>query len=107
MAVTFVVLTAAYSGYSRGFALLSGRVAPVRNVPILPTTAVRSRSSQEATDLAIAAFGPGHWAVNAPMRYYDINRGYWIFWREQVRLDDGKNWEFSPVAIITRSKNSK
>ena len=37
MAMTFVVLTAAYSGYSRGFALLAGRVAQVRNVPILPT----------------------------------------------------------------------
>ena len=106
MLITFVLLSVVYLGYSRGFALMAGLVATKRSVPILPVLTDVSKSSRETADLAVLAFGPGHWTTRAPMRYYDVQRGYWIFWQEQTRMAEGKTWEFSPMAIITRSKKN-
>ncbi len=106
MAATFLGLTAGYFGYSKGFAILSARVAPIRSVPILPDGSPTSRGLLESHELAVAAFGPTHWAASAAFCYYDRDRGYWIYWNEHVRIGDGKTWTFTPIAVITRSKTS-
>ena len=107
MTLTFVALMAAYVGYSQGFAILSGYVATVRSVPRLPTIATDSNTKIQTTELAATAFGPDHWAVKAPLRYYVINRGYCIYWRDQVRLQDGKSWELTPIAVVILGKDGR
>lgn len=107
MAMTFLVLAAAYTGYSTGFALLASRIARPRTVPELPKVATQSRSLKDAIALAEEAFGPNHWAVKAELHYYDELRGYWMYYRNQERLDDGKTWEFSPVAVVVQAGKGK
>ena len=107
MAMTFTVLVVAYTGYSTGFAFLASHIARPRTVPVLPTVATQSQSLKDAIALAASAFGPDHWAVKAELHYIMLDRGYWMYYRNQERLDDGKTWEFSPIAVIIRSANGR
>ena len=76
-------------------------------MPVLPTVANQSQSLKDAIALAASAFGPDHWSVRAELHYYDVDRGYWIYYRNQERLDDGKTWEFSPIAVIVKSSKGR
>ena len=104
MAITFALLSAVYTGYTRGFAFVAEQVSTRKTVPMLPVLPGMSRSQKEAADLLVAAFGPDNWAEKAPMSYYDVKRGYWIYWHDYRREADGKTWEFWPAWIITRSQ---
>lgn len=105
--MTFIVLLAAYNGYSRGFAILAGFVAKPRTVPRMVASTAPSDSQKKTREMAAAAFGPDHWSVRAPLTYYDLNRGYCIYYRDQERSADGKTWEFSPVAIVVLGKDGR
>jgi lipopolysaccharide export system protein LptA len=97
-------LTTGHIAYCHIFGILSARVGLPKGIPILPAGPSQSRTAQETTQLALKAFGPGHWAASAKLRYYDTHRGYWIFARDYERQADGKHWEFRPVAVILRSR---
>lgn len=107
MLIAFVLLVAAYGGYTRAFAILASLVERRSDVPKLPPTVAQAQSSKEATDLAVSAFGPDHWAVRAPFRYINRDAGYWLFWENHVRLNEGKTWEFRPVAVIICGKGGE
>lgn len=102
--VIFALLCAGYVGYTFAFTVLVARLGSTRGVPILPTGPTLSRTAQETTDLARIAFGPAHWTVTAKLRYYESERGYWIFAKDYERKPNGKQWDFSPVAVILRSE---
>ena len=100
-------LAAGYFGYSQAFALLSRHVAVPPNVPKLPYDPSPSRSSREASQLALDAFGPGHWASKARIRFYESERGFWIYADDYKRKDNGKRYDFVPFALIWRDRNGK
>lgn len=105
--MTVGVLTACYVGYCSVFGLVVAAVGTKRTVPIIPPSTKPSPSSLETTRLAISAFGPGHWSANSKFRYYDTQRGYWLFYNDQLRHPDGKKWEFWPVAVILRNAKTQ
>ncbi len=105
--VTLGLLLAGYFGYVRGFAVLAGLVGRPLGVPVLPGNPLPSPSAQLAKELAVTAFGPGHWTINAPVKYYDTSRGYWIYAGDFARKDDGKRLEFEPFALIWRTRGGR
>ena len=100
-------LVAGYFGYTQAFALLSQHVATPPNVPRLPYDPSPSRSAKEASQLALDAFGPGHWASKAKIRFYESERGFWIYADDYKRRDNGKRYDFVPFALIWRDRNGK
>ena len=100
-------LAAGYLGYTQAFALLSRHVAIPPNVPKLPYDPSPSRSSREASQLALDAFGPGHWASKARIRFYESERGFWIYADDYKRKENGKRYDFVPFALIWRDRNGK
>lgn len=107
MMATLALIAAGYVGYVQAFALVARRLDRAPDVPVLPHDPLPSRSSREAQTLAVTAFGPGHWATRARIRYYDSYKGYWIFADDYRRLDDGKRYEFKPFALIWRQRNGR
>jgi hypothetical protein len=104
---TFALLVAGYVGYSRGFTLLRDRLGTPRSVPVLPYDPSPSRGEREAIALATTAFGPGHWATRARLKYYLSRRNYFIYTQDYERLDDGKRLELKPFALIWRSRDGQ
>jgi hypothetical protein len=98
------LLGAGYLGYGQAFEWLARRLDRAPSVPLLPFDPSPSRSAREAQTLAVTAFGPGHWATRARIRYYDSYKGYWIFADDYRRLDEGKRYEFRPFALIWRER---
>lgn len=105
IAMTFSLLTAGYFGYVEGFALVADRLDREPDVPVLPYDPSPSRTARETRQLALTAFGPGHWAIHAKIRYYDSQRGYWIFAEDYERKNNGKRFEFHPFALIWKHRN--
>ena len=107
IATTCGVLLAGYVGYTQAFSLLTRHVATPPDVPMLPYDPSPSRSSREASQLALDAFGPGHWASNAKLRFYESDRGFWIYADDYRRSENGKRFDFVPFALIWRDRNGK
>ena len=60
--------------------------------------------------------GPGHWATDKELayRYYNSERGYWIYAKECIRVTeengvryDGKRMRMKPFLLITKSRDGK
>ncbi len=109
IATALGLLIAAYAGYTRLFAVAVARLAPPRAVAgpaALPAAAGRSAGAREAEELAVAAFGPGHWSTTDLIkRYYNVERGYWMYAGDYKRSADGKRVEFRPFAVVLRSRD--
>ena len=69
----------------------------------------RSPLVGEATELAVRAFGAGHWAANPELtlRYYSKSRGFWMYAGSSVREKDGTRWSFTPFAVVWASPDRK
>jgi hypothetical protein len=109
---TFGLLTAGYLGYDRGFALLAARISRAPTVAAEPRKGrdtKESRTSREATELAIRGFGEGHWSTDPELtlRLYNPERGYWMYAGAQERSKDGKRWTFTPFAVVSMSRDRK
>ncbi len=106
---TFGILTAGYLGYSQGFAMLASLVGGPESVPIVPYSAAPSLTSQQTHDLAVRGLGANHWAADMQRAksYYDVSRGYYMFFIDYQRENEGKRIRFSPFALIWLSKDGK
>lgn len=107
LVATLAALVVGYVGYVRGFALILDRVAAPQTVPILPDRMAPSLSQLEANELARQAFGPGHWAINTSIQYYDSYRGFWMFAGDYEPQDNGKKLVLKPFALIWRDRQGK
>lgn len=112
VATTFALLLAGYAGYVRVFAVVARSLQPILPdargglVPIGPT---QSQTARQALRLAERAFGAGHWSANPqlPVRYYNTERGYWMYAGDYARTNAGKRVKFAPFALIWTSKQGK
>ena len=104
--VTFGVLVGAYQVYLVAFALLTDRLG---EKPTMEFVAQEGRVAKEATALAGALFGKGHWAANPNLsiRLYDAERGFYMYAGDYERLEAGKKLKFWPFAIIWMSKDGR
>ncbi|WP_406697962.1 hypothetical protein V5E97_03815 [Singulisphaera sp. Ch08] len=105
---TFGVLLAAYAGYVRIFAIVAAGVGPTTQRSV-PWQRRESTTQQEATRTAERAFGPKHWSANPalPVRYYNHERGYWMYAEQYERLNEGKQLRLRRFAIVMKSRNSQ
>lgn len=105
---TFGVLLAAYAGYVRVFAIIAAGVGPAAARPT-PFPRRESTTQVEATETAKRAFGPKHWSANSalPVRYYNHERGYWMYAEEYDRLNEGKQLRLRRFAIVMKSRDGK
>jgi hypothetical protein len=108
VAIGFVVLLTAHVGYVRLFAIVAEHAARGRRnaVQLQPTD---SRTKKEAIALAARGFGAGHWSADRdlPGRYYNKERGYWMYYKEYERRNEGKQFLFKPFALIWQSRDKK
>jgi hypothetical protein len=103
----FALLTAGYVAYGCGFGLLAEAISPPRPArPEGPDGTVRPQSAQEADRLAARGFGKGHWSADpdGSIRYYDRDRGFWIYFKDYERSADGKRLHLHPFAVIWQAK---
>lgn len=103
---TFGVLTASYLGYCRGFAEVQAWVGSIQRIPVIPRDPNPSRTARETAELARSAFGADHWTADPKQAtwYYDASRGYWMFFKTYDRTHNERRLEFSPFALIWRSR---
>jgi hypothetical protein len=108
VAITFAVLLAAHVGYVQIFAIVARRAAWSRPM-VVQLQPADSRTKKEAIALAGRAFGEGHWSADRelPGRYYNKERGYWMYYKEYERRPEGKQYLFKPFALIWQSKDKK
>jgi hypothetical protein len=112
---TFLLLVGCYLGYAQGFTLLVGELTTARR----PEIALHNRDSNSKLDSikrAKAVMPPGHWATkkNLNFRYYNAERGYWMYAQELEQVTeengvryDGKRIRLSPFLAISTSHNGK
>ncbi|HEV3121265.1 MAG TPA: hypothetical protein VGY53_05160 [Isosphaeraceae bacterium] len=102
-------LLVGYVGYLRVFAAVEVLLKPKWDYLVIPETdrVTLTRTAQAATELAESTFGKDHWSVNAPIRYYSSERGYWMYASTYKREREGKRVTFKPFALIWRSKDGK
>jgi hypothetical protein len=108
--MTFGMLLAGYAGYVRVFALVAERLGSAgQPTAVFLGGPAESKTAAEARELAIRAFGKGHWAADdkLPIRIYDHDRGFWVYARGYKRHADGKKVEFFPFALIWKSGDGK
>ncbi len=105
----FGVLLASYAGYTRGFALVAEGLSAKKDDTVFSHAAAESKTKRQAINLAIQGFGRGHWAADEalPIRIYNADRGFWIYAQDYKRLNDGKQIEFTPFALIWRSRDGR
>ncbi len=108
--VTFSLLTGAYLGYARGFALLAARVGqaggPDETNPFPESPA---RSALLALQYARESLGETHWTAGEklPLQWYDALHGHYIYAENYERLDEGKRLRVWKFALIWISKDGK
>jgi len=109
VATAFGVLVAGYTAYVHVFALVARGLNPVRPGVTLVWGKTESRTAREAKKLAERAFGAGHWAAaeDLQIRLYNSDRGFWLYARDYKRLNDGKQLELSPFAVVWQSHDGK
>ena len=107
--MAFVLLLTGYLGYVRVFALVVAHVAPPRVPHALAGPQSESETKRRAIRHAAGSFGPGHWsaAEDLQIRYYNAEKGYWMYAKEYERLNDGKRIRLRPFAIIWSERDGK
>ena len=107
IAITFSLLLGGYLGYARLFAVVADRlqVAQPAATGDLSLSPSDSASAREAKDLARRVFGDQHWTAFSDKRYYNVERGYWMYFNTYERINEGRRIEFAPFVIIWKSKD--
>jgi hypothetical protein len=106
VAITFSLLLAGYVVYTHAFALLvSELVPPAAWHPF--NTVIESKTKRLAIDLSRRAFGRDHWSNDEELqiRYYNAERGYWMYAKNYDRKNAGKQLILWPFAMIWQDRN--
>jgi len=113
---TFSLLLGCYFGYIHIFAIVVQQFTATHRTDVLLFPTHDSNSRRISILFARAAFGSDHWcaAEDLGYRYYNAERGYWIYAREAVRIVeedgvryDGKRMRLKPFALIMKSHDGK
>src|SRR5262249_51083061 len=106
--IAFCVLLSAHLGYVRLFAIVADRAARSSGVSVVLVQS-DSRTKKEAIALAARACGKDHWSADPelPGRYYNKERGYWMYYKEYKRKNEGKQFTFTPFVLIWQSHDKK
>jgi hypothetical protein len=106
---TFALLLGCYFGYVRGFNIIVGQFQARRADELIIFKPRDSRSKKQAQDLARRAVGDDHWAVNSELRYYNAERGFWMYAMsyEEVKGYDGKRLKMTPFLMVWTSGDGK
>ncbi|MEO6812150.1 MAG: hypothetical protein ABI353_23830 [Isosphaeraceae bacterium] len=109
IAMTLSVLLGGYAVYRRGFTVLASRLGPPRVAPLFSEGIVRTKTAEEADQLALRGFGPEHWSVrpDQSFRYYSSEKNYWMYAKDYKRSEDGKQITLTPFALVWMSKDRK
>ena len=111
-----VLLVGCYFGYVRGFVVLVQQFKVTHRTNDTLFVVRDSNSKRTSIANAKAAFGSGHWSAAEDLgyRYYNAERGYWIYAREAMRIVeedgvryDGKRMRLKPFALIMKSHDGK
>jgi hypothetical protein len=111
-----VLLVGCYFGYVRAFVIVVQQFKV--NHRTNDTLFVVRDSNSKRTSIANAksAYGSNHWSAAEDLgyRYYNAERGYWIYAREAVRVVeedgvryDGKRMRLKPFALIMKSRDGR
>ncbi len=105
----FGVLLASYATYVQVFAVVAARLGAVNIAQADKFRKLPSRTEQQAIDLATTTFGRKHWTANRELtyRYYNHERGYWMYAENYEKSKDGKQLTFTPFAVISVSPDGK
>ncbi|QDV33564.1 hypothetical protein [Tautonia plasticadhaerens] len=105
--VTFALLLAGYFGYEHSYARFAAlyRSAEPARAPGYDLRPSVSVGAQQASELALRVFGEHHWtsgSVSDVTRYYNVERGYWMYWSAFEFPDDHdrKRIVLAPFAVI-------
>ena len=112
---TFAFLVGCYFGYVQIFGLVVGQSSTVRQHEIALENH-DSNSKLESIRRAKAVMPPGHWATKSDLnfRYYNKERGYWMYAQELEQVQEendvrynGKRIRLSPFLVISTSRDGK
>ena len=113
---TLTLLVGCYFGYVHVFAIVVEQLKAVKRTDNYVFAIHDSKSKQESIRYAQETLGPNHWAADKELayRYYNAERGYWIYAKECERIDeengvryDGKRIRLTPFLLITKSRDGK
>ena len=113
---TLTLLTGCYFGYVHVFAIVVEQLKAVKRTDNYVFAIHDSKSKQESIRYAQEACGPDHWAAAEELayRYYNAERGYWIYAKECQQIDEengvrygGKRIRLTPFLLITKSRDGK
>jgi hypothetical protein len=113
---TLTLLAGCYFGYVHGFAVVVDQLRAIKRTDNLLFRIQPSKSLLDSIRYATEACGPGHWAADKELayRYYNAERGYWIYAKECIRVTeengvryDGKRMRMKPFLLITKSRDGK
>ena len=108
IAITFGLLTAAYAGYVRGFEFAEVWLSQNYENTDSKVWRVPSKNEKEKTELAIRAFGAKHWTAEPDTQsYYNADRGFWMYFKDFERINEGKQIDFRPFAVSWGSREGK
>ncbi len=113
---TLALLVGCYRGYIHVFAILVEQLRAEHRTENVMFAVHDSNSKRVSIEFAKAAFGAGHWSTDPELayRYYNAERGYWMYAKEWERIVeengvryDGKRMRMKPFALITKSRDGK
>ena len=113
---TLTLLVGCYLGYVHGFAIVVEQLQAIKRTDNLLFRIQPSKSLLDSIRYATEACGEGHWAADKELayRYYNAERGYWIYAKECIRVIeengvryDGKRMRMKPFLLITKSRDGK
>jgi hypothetical protein len=109
VATAFGLLLVGYAGYVQVFATVAARFRLAHQGLERGFLRSDSRTKREAIAWARVAFGDRHWTTDEDLgfRFYNVERGYYMFARSYQREKDGKILVFAPFALIWRSRDGK
>jgi hypothetical protein len=113
---TLTLLWGCYFGYIQVFAIVVEQLRAIRRTDNFMFRDHPSNSKLQSIQYALETFGPDHWTADNELgyRYYNAERGYWIYAKECERIVeengvryDGKRIRLRPFALITKSSDGK
>jgi len=113
---TLTLLVGCYFGYVHVFAIVVEQLRSIRSTDDVLFATHDSRSKLQSIRYARETFGPSHWTAEDDLayRYYNAERGYWIYARDCERIVeengvryDGKRIRMKPFALISKSRDGK
>ena len=114
--MTLALLGCSYVFYIQVFAILVKQLKVIKHTDNFAFPIHDSKSLQASIRYVVEACGAEHWAADKdlPYRYYNAERGYWIYAKECIRVVvedgvryDGKRMRMKPFLLITKSRDGK